>query len=243
MKSSANDHILTRRGVLSLIAVTAVGGTMMPRLAFAQSAGAADAELLLDTDVCAIVPETAEGPYYFDPRLERIDITEGRPGVPLQLRLQAVDASCRPLPGARIDVWHADATGLYSGYVNRTDDGAVSAEGETFMRGTQFADDAGIVTFDTVYPGWYPGRTTHVHFKVFVDETNLLTGQIFFPDELSDRIYSAIAPYNERSAARDTRNGSDGIAQRAGPASMATVGELAGAYAAALIIGIDPGAV
>lgn len=242
MTSSAKNNGLTRRRALSMIAVTAVGGAMMPRLAFAQAAGGADTGLLLDTDVCAIVPEVAEGPYYFDPGLERSDITEGRPGLPLQLRLQAVDAACRPLPGARIDVWHADANGLYSGYVNRTDGGPVSAEGETFMRGTQFADDAGVVTFDTVYPGWYPGRTTHVHFKVFLDKTSLLTGQMFFPDGLSDRIYSSVAPYDERAATRDTDNEGDWIAQRAGEASYARVDELADAYSATLIIGVDPGA-
>ncbi len=237
----ARRFSLNRRRALSLIAVSAAGGVMMPRAVFAQAAGG-NADLLLDTDVCAIVPEVTEGPYYFDPQLERADITEGRPGLATEVRLQVVDSTCQPLPGARVDIWHCDAAGLYSGYVNRTDSGAVSAENETFMRGTQFADDSGVVTFQTVYPGWYRGRTTHIHFKVFLDQTNVLTGQIFFPDELSDQVYAALEPYSDRAAERDTRNASDRIAQQAGEASYATVEELADMYVATLIVGVDPGA-
>ena len=115
-----------------------------------------------------------------------------------------MDSACKPLPDARVDIWHADASGIYSGY--RGQPGNISTEGETFMRGTQFADANGIVEFRTVYPGWYPGRTTHIHFKVFLDQASVLTGQIFFPDEVSDQVYATVAPYNERSARRDTTN-------------------------------------
>src|SRR3546814_5998345 len=86
----------------------------------------------------------------------------------MRVRLQVVDAACMAVPGARVDIWHCDATGVYSGYANQGDDGSVDTSGETFMRGTQFADDNGIVEFESVYPSWYRGRTTHVHFKVFL---------------------------------------------------------------------------
>ena len=220
---------IDRRSAISLLAVTAVGGVIMPRSAFAQSAS-----LITGADVCVITPETAEGPYYFDPILERRDITEGRPGLATQLQLQVVDELCDPLPGARVDIWHCDASGLYSGYANQP---AGEATGETFMRGTQFADAAGVVTFDTVYPGWYRGRTPHIHFKVFLDETTLLTGQLFFPDDVSDSVYAAVAPYNARGA-RDRRNDNDGIALRAGAASIASVEEIPDAYEVRMIIGV-----
>jgi protocatechuate 3,4-dioxygenase beta subunit len=229
------SNAVNRREALTLVAITAAGGALMSRSAFAQEAGAGAIELITGADVCVITPEVTEGPFYFDPALERRDITEGRPGLPTTVRLQVVDATCQPISGARVDIWHADATGLYSGY---SQPGGVSTEGETFMRGTQFADASGIVEFQTVYPGWYRGRTTHIHFKVFVDQTSVLTGQIFFPDEVSDQVYSTIAPYNERGEERDTFNDNDRIAQQAKEASVAAIEAAPDRYLAQLIIGV-----
>lgn len=235
---------LNRREVFSLVAVTAAGGALMSQTAFAQSANAGSASALLmpAADVCVLTPEVTEGPYYFDPKLERVDITEGRPGIPTRVRLQVVDQSCVPMPGARVDIWHCDATGVYSGYAGQGDDGSVDTSGETFMRGTQFADDNGIVEFTTVYPSWYRGRTTHIHFKVFLDQTSILTGQIFFPDALSEYIYLNVEPYNDRASERDTLNANDGIATQASRASFAYIKELADEYLVAMIIGVDPNA-
>jgi protocatechuate 3,4-dioxygenase beta subunit len=229
------SNAINRRDALALVAVTAAGGALMSRSAFAQEAGASTTELITGADVCVITPEVTEGPYYFDPALERSDITEGRPGLATTVRLQVVDATCQPIPGARVDIWHADATGLYSGF---SQSGSTSTEGQTFMRGTQFADASGIVEFQTVYPGWYRGRTTHIHFKVFLDETNVLTGQIFFPDEISNQVYATVAPYNERGEERDTFNDGDSIAQQATEASVATIEEEPDGFLAQLIIGV-----
>jgi len=233
---------LNRRDAFRLVAVTASGGLLMSQNAFAQEAGTAPAGLMPGADVCVITPEVTEGPYYFDPALERADITEGRPGVTTTIRLQVVDAACAPMANARVDIWHCDATGLYSGYAGQGNDGSADTTGETFMRGTLLTDASGIAAFQTVYPGWYRGRTTHVHFKVFLDETNILTGQIFFPDALSEFIYLNIAPYSERGAERDTLNSNDNIAAQATRASFAYVKELADEYLVAMIIGVDPAA-
>jgi protocatechuate 3,4-dioxygenase beta subunit len=227
---------MTRRQALSLLAVS-TGSAMMSRDAFAQAAGGNGAELIPGAEVCVITPEAAQGPFYFDPALVRTDIAEGRPGLPTTLRLQVVDAQCRPLHNARVDIWHCDAIGIYSGYPNQT--GGADATGETFMRGTQFTDESGIVAFATVYPGWYRGRTTHIHFKVFLDETTLLTGQLFFPDEVSEAVYATAAPYNERPG-RDTFNDNDSLARRAGERSVASVAEASEGYLAQLIIGVEP---
>lgn len=234
-----NDS-LSRRHALKLIAVTTAGGVLMSQAAFTQDA-AAESALMPGADVCVLTPETTEGPYYFDPALVRADITEGtQAGVATTVRLQVVDAACRPIEGARVDIWHCNALGHYSGYGNQT--GGVDARGETFLRGTQVADARGMVEFETIYPGWYPGRTTHIHFKVFLDERSALTGQIFFPDALSDSIYRNAAPYAERGPERAVLNGNDGIARRAGPASVASVTEIEQRYLVAMIIGVDPGA-
>jgi protocatechuate 3,4-dioxygenase beta subunit len=224
---------ITRREALSLLAVTVAGGVLVPRAAFAQQN-----QLLPGSDVCVITPETTEGPYYFDPALVRGDITEGRPGLPTRVRLQVVDESCQPLENARVDIWHCDAEGLYSGYTGQL--GGTDTSGEAFMRGTQFTAADGIAEFATVYPGWYPGRTPHIHFKVFLDETTLLTGQLFFPDDVSQRVYGSVAPYSARGGTQDTLNSDDGIARRAGEASVAAVEELPDAYLVQMIIGVEP---
>ena len=234
---------MNRRDAFKAVAVTASGGLLMSQQAFAQETGASasqTAALLQGADVCAIIPEVTEGPYYFDPAMERVDITEGRPGIPMRVRLQVVDASCVAMPGARVDIWHCDATGVYSGYAGQGDDGSVDTTGETFMRGTQFADNNGIVEFESVYPSWYRGRTTHVHFKVFLDETNILTGQIFFPDALSEYIYLNVAPYNDRASQRDTLNANDSIAAQSTRAAFAFIKELDEEYLVAMIVGVDP---
>lgn len=234
---------MNRRDAFKAVAITASGGLLMSQQAFAQEAGASatqTAALLQGADVCAIIPEVTEGPYYFDPDMERVDITEGRPGIPTRIRLQVVDATCLALEGARVDIWHCDATGVYSGYSGQGDDGSTDTTGETFMRGTQFTNANGIAEFETVYPSWYRGRTTHVHFKVFLDETNILTGQTFFPDALSEYIYLNVAPYNDRAGTRDTLNANDSIAAQSTRAAFAFIKELDEEYLVAMIIGVDP---
>ena len=112
------------------------------------------------------------------------------------LILQIVEAKdCVPLQDARVDVWHADGLGLYSGYAGQ-DTG--SAKGETFLRGTQFSGADGDVRFNTIYPGWYPGRTPHIHFKAFIDNRNVITGQLYFPDHITEQVYATTPPYRER---------------------------------------------
>ncbi|MGE7157141.1 hypothetical protein ACQKJ1_25815 [Methylorubrum rhodesianum] len=83
----------------------------------------------------------------------------------MRLRLRVIEAGpCTPVAGARVDVWHSDARGLYSGYPGQGDDRAVDTSGQTFLRGTQMTDEGGWVSFETIYPGWYAGRATHIHF-------------------------------------------------------------------------------
>jgi protocatechuate 3,4-dioxygenase beta subunit len=234
---------LNRREALALVAVTAGGAALVSRAAFAQEATgstAAETTLMPGADVCVLTPEVTEGPYYLDPDMERADIREDRVGVATKVRLQVVDQSCNRLEGARVDIWHCDALGIYSGYTNQL--GGADTTGKTFLRGTQFTDSKGMVEFQTIYPGWYPGRTTHIHFKVFLDETTVLTGQLFFPDALSQFIYQNVDPYAEHGSDRETLNGNDGIASQATRASFAYVKELAEEYLVAMIVGVDPNA-
>ncbi|WP_419695741.1 intradiol ring-cleavage dioxygenase [Mesorhizobium muleiense] len=240
MSDKPSSLPLSRRQALGLIAVSAGGGVFLPGIALAQQASPYAGLALFDSGagVCAITPEATEGPFYFDPKLERADITEGKAGIALNLRLQVIDAGCRPLAGARVDIWHCDAQGHYSGYPGQGDGQDVDTSGQSFLRGWQKTDDSGIVSFATIYPGWYRGRTTHIHFKVFPNDNSVMTGQLFFPDGLSEQIFTTVAPYTDRSGKRDTSNARDGIARRAGPLSQAALREVADAYQALMIVAV-----
>jgi protocatechuate 3,4-dioxygenase beta subunit len=91
---------------------------------------------------CVLFPQAVEGPFYFDPtKLVRSDITEGRPGLPLTLVLKLIDnGSCAPIKNVRVDVWHCDAGGIYSGYPKQGDHRNVSAVGKQYLRATQLTD-------------------------------------------------------------------------------------------------------
>jgi protocatechuate 3,4-dioxygenase beta subunit len=165
---------------------------------------------------CILTPQAGEGPFYLDPRLLRSDITSGRPGTPLRLAIQVVrSGDCATLTNARVDVWHADALGLYSGYTQQRGVGGVSPEvaiGKQYLRGTQFTDAAGNVQFQTIFPSWYGGRTPHIHFKVFLGGNEVVASQIFFPDEITKEVFTR-DPYRQHSSKRTTFNHNDPIPQ------------------------------
>lgn len=229
-----------RRDLLRMLAIApaaATGGAvMLPAAAQAQAAAAG----LITGNVCALMPEVTEGPYYLDEDLVRADIREDRPGIPLVMRLQVVTADCQPIEGARVDLWHCDAQGNYSGYAGQGSDTTQDTKGQTFLRGTQVSDASGIVAFQTIYPGWYASRTVHIHFKVWLDKTQVLTGQIFFPDALSQYIFDNAPDYGGRAKRRDTINIHDHIAAEAGAGAYAAVREQPQGYEAALVVGVDP---
>ena len=166
---------------------------------------------------CVLTPEAGEGPFYLDPKLIRGDITSGQPGAPLQLAMQVVRAGdCATLANARVDVWHADAIGLYSGYDKQSGVGGIStapAVGKQYLRGTQFTDAQGNVQFRTIFPSWYGGRTPHVHFKVFLGGKEVVASQIFFPDEITREVFNEWQPYRDHASKRKTFNDNDPIKQ------------------------------
>ncbi|HEX9952881.1 MAG TPA: hypothetical protein VGB53_13995, partial [Rubricoccaceae bacterium] len=121
---------------------------------------------------CVLMPSATVGPYYFDANQIRQDITEGRPGTPMTLVVGLVDTdTCTPIPNALVDIWHADAGGLYSGY----NQPGADTRGQDFMRGIQISDANGEAAFTTVFPGWYNGRVTHIHFKVRFGQATYVT--------------------------------------------------------------------
>ena len=232
---------LSRREALRGLAFGAAGSSINIPRANADVA-ASPAAASQPAGVCVLFPQAVEGPYYFDPKLVRSDIADNRPGAPLQLSLKVIDnGHCTPIAKARVDVWHADAGGIYSGYANQGDNRDTSAKGKTFLRGTQLTDADGRAVFRSIYPGWYPGRTPHIHVKIFHDDKSLVTGQIYFPETLSERIYRERQPYNARPVA-DTANANDFIFQsgeKEGGGTVFAVEEAADLISAQLLIAVD----
>ncbi|WP_019904699.1 intradiol ring-cleavage dioxygenase [Methylobacterium sp. 77] len=230
------DHGLSRRAALFGLTASSTG-------AFAATKDAHPARRIpLDSDACILTPQSIEGPYYLDPRLVRSDIAEGRSGVPLRLRLRVIHAAaCIAIHGARVDVWHADAQGLYSGYQGQGDTRKISTLGQAFLRGTQASDENGWATFETIYPGWYPGRATHIHFKVFLDERTLVTGQMYLVEAINEFVYGNIPAYGKRHQPREILNATDRIALDEDPQRLAfcAIKEERDRYVATLSVGVD----
>lgn len=184
------------------------------------------------SNACVVYPQQTEGPFYLDLDSIRRDIAEEKAGIALRLEVQVQSVDCAPLSGVAVDVWHCDADGVYSGFPGQL--GGLDTTGETFLRGTQLTGDDGLAAFETIYPGWYPGRTTHIHFKVHTSSTMEATSQIYFPEDVNSEIYAA-PPYDARGP-KDTPNVGDAIAVR-DPVPLADVsGGPASGYVATVVV-------
>ena len=195
---------------------------------------------------CVLTPKQTEGPFFVDERLKRSDIridpSDGsvKSGVPLRvtLRVSAVGtAGCNPLPGAIVDLWQCDAVGVYSA-VNEP--GSQRTAAQNFLRGYQITEVDGSTQFTTIYPGWYPGRTVHIHFKVRVSGKSgrqELTSQLYFDDELTDRIH-AQSPYTGKGP-RTVKNQRDGLFRNGGRQLMLSAVQSGEGYAATFDIGLQ----
>jgi protocatechuate 3,4-dioxygenase beta subunit len=165
---------------------------------------------------CAVFKASTLGPCYTQPE-NRLDISEGQSGLPMRLEFLVVDASCKPVPNASVDIWHCDINGVYSGsdvQAMCTGNNAAALKSEWF-RGVQTAGADGRVSFNTCYPGWYPGRTTHIHFTVRVDGKEYVTSQVFFDDAFNSKTLTSHPEYKARGD-KNTANARDSIYRSAG---------------------------
>lgn len=207
---------------------------------------ATEAVALAPTEIpeCVVRPALTEGPFFVDDRLNRSDIrpdpTTGAvsEGVPLRLRVvvSRLDATaCTVFPGVTVDVWHCDALGVYSEV-----QGADPAAGG-FLRGYQVTDEAGVAEFTTIYPGWYPGRAVHIHFKLRTDPDSQagteFTSQWFFDEALTDEVHT-LEPYASKGT-RTQKNEGDGIFRQAGDEMILELAPDGDGYAATFRVGID----
>jgi protocatechuate 3,4-dioxygenase beta subunit len=224
------ERDITRREAVRGAGLTGAAYVVAPSLlAGCSSSRAAQAA----TSAAKLTPELTEGPYWVNTALRRADIRANtktattspgarQEGVPLKLTINGRDASSRkPFNGVAVDIWHANADGLYSDETSQQAGGGTSdgdTSGENFLRGYQITGkDAGIhsspvagqVSFQTIWPGWYASRAIHIHVRVRELSTSGATiagytTQIFFSDADNNRVLIGAAPYNSRSR-RKTR--------------------------------------
>ncbi len=222
-------------------AANTASGTLAPTTAAATATAGATAEAVVVAPSCVVRPEMTEGPFFADNKLNRSDIRSDTAsgvvsvGAPLVLTFvvsQIANSACTLLPGAAVDIWHCDVDGVYSEFE--------SGSGMDFLRGYQSTDEAGRATFTTIYPGWYPGRAVHIHFKIRLpngDNTYDFTSQLFFDDAFTDVVYQQ-APYSERPN-RSTLNSGDGIYRNGGDQLTLAVSQQGEQYVAAFDIALD----
>jgi protocatechuate 3,4-dioxygenase beta subunit len=239
-------RVLSRREVLALMGLASVGVVAVAcapgasgsavasetaaasQTAAASASAAAIASATADAlPACVVVPELTEGPYYVDEKIERSDIRiDSADGVAVEGALLRLDwivsqvdgSACIPLEGVLVDVWHCDALGNYSDVQGEV--------GHDYLRGYVHTDASGKASILTIYPGWYPGRAVHIHFKIRTDPSEAsgfeFTSQLFFDDAFSDRVYST-GVYAQKGP-HDVQNASDGIYQQSQGLTLLDVG-------------------
>jgi protocatechuate 3,4-dioxygenase beta subunit len=235
---------MTRRDAIRTLAAAAAGVIVAPgELAEARQS-------LAGIPSCVVVPSQTEGPYFIDERLRRPDLRSDpatgaiKAGTPLALRVTVSrmdGGQCAPLPNAIVDVWQCDAAGEYSGVLDQGR--RFDTRGQKFLRGYrgyQVTDRDGRAEFITIYPGWYPGRTVHIHFKVRTSmsagRAGEFTSQWYFDDAVTDAVF-AQGPYAAKGA-RPVRNDRDNIFRRGGRELMLNLARTASGYQAAFDLAV-----
>ncbi|MGV1047533.1 MAG: intradiol ring-cleavage dioxygenase [Solirubrobacterales bacterium] len=230
---------LTRRQALGMAGVAGAAYVTAPLSPFGAGGGASDPEQAAGAS-CVLAPEVTEGPYWVDTGLERSNVVGGQPGVPLKLDLHVyrADDGCAPQQGAIVDVWHCNASGLYS------DEAVEGTSGQTWLRGYQETDANGLASFTTIYPGWYSGRAVHIHVRVRVRGGSTtsydFTTQVFFAEADTAAV---LATSGYRSPGPDTPNASDSIyrqeVQAGNVLQPALGGSAAAGYSGSVGIGLS----
>jgi protocatechuate 3,4-dioxygenase beta subunit len=236
-------RVLTRREVVALLGAS--GALLF--LGYSSDSSATTDPTNTSSGTCVVRPKLTEGPYYVDEKLKRSDIrsdpSDGtvKAGALLALTFNVsslASKACTPLKDAIVDVWHCDAAGIYS---DVSDPNFGKTVGKKFLRGYQVTDAKGVARFTTIYPGWYPGRTVHVHFKVrsaaSATSAYEFTSQLFFDDNFTDRVYTR-EPYASRGT-RTLRNSGDGIYNQGGSQLVLDVSTTSDGYSATFDIALE----
>jgi protocatechuate 3,4-dioxygenase beta subunit len=197
---------------------------------------------------CTLTAEQEVGPFYVAYDKVRSDIIGGIAGLPLELTIRVINKlTCKPIKHAAVDVWQADPLGVYA------DESQENTLGDTYLRGVQFTDKHGQVTFQTLYPGHYAGRTAHIHAKVHINSGNYRNtlvgghvshiGQMFPPDAVNAEVFQ-LSAYTTDNAAIITHAEDRVWTEQHGPESqikVATIGnQLAKGLTGTITLGVNP---
>lgn len=216
MSPRNNDKEVSRRQAIGMLAVAGAG----VMLGCGGGTKAAATTAAGSSTSCSVTPEGEEGPYFVDDSatgfnrsniLSNLDGSNTQSGIPLTLSIYVYDSekSCAAMAGLQVDIWHCNASGVYSA------EDVESTLGETWLRGYQLTDLNGLATFATIFPGWYQGRTTHIHLRLRSSYDSTSTGetnttQLFFPQDTINTVNTTISPYSAEGA-NPTTNAADHV--------------------------------
>ena len=228
---------ITRREAIQRLGLVGLGAAASA-CGGGESATGSDGGAIDIPSSCILTPRQPAGPYFLDTGLDRRNITEGLPGAPLTVRIQLVDVdlACEPISDAIVEVWHSDVDGVYSGFT--TEEGNLAdVPDETFLRGFQATDRSGRVEFETIYPGWYPIRTIHIHATALLGDGEQVTMQLYFDQTTNDQIMSMPA-YAGRGP-QQTRNEDDRLSANTRDDLMFDVTEDGDRLVASYLVGVS----
>ncbi|SDP98818.1 Protocatechuate 3,4-dioxygenase beta subunit [Mucilaginibacter sp. OK268] len=242
---------MERKSFLRTFAVAAAAGPLLIE-ACKKDSSSTQTETTTTTSTngttCTTSPTETEGPYPYvggeitNP-LNRADVTGGQTGVPLTVTFLVVNVNdnCNVVTGARVDIWHCNKDGYYSGYANQPGLlGSKSYVGETWLRGYLLTDASGIAKFTTIYPGWYGGRATHIHMEVFVNSVLKKVSQLTFSETISDAVH--VSTLYAAHGVNPIRNASDSVfgdsATDLALETLALTGSVSAGYSGTFTIGV-----
>ncbi len=179
---------MNRKDFLKGIGLAGVGTALSPQQILANTQKSVGGPL-----ACTLIPSETEGPFPLDltenATFFRKAVNETKTGVVLNVKLRIIGSNnCLPMKNVRVNIWHCDKDGVYSGYSNSMNAGII---GSTYCRGYQFTDNDGVASFTTIFPGWYSGRVCHIHFKVTVSTSYAAVSQLTFPVAEKNALYRA----------------------------------------------------
>lgn len=242
--------ILSRRRALGLLGLGGLGlagglGTVSGLAGAQNAATTIKASTALPS--CVVRPQMTEGPFWVDEQLKRRDVRSDsktravQPGLPLELGFlisRVGTGGCQPLSGVLVDIWQCSALGQYSDVSGM---GNGNTRGQDWLRGQQLTDAAGRASFVTIWPGWYPGRATHIHFRLRYGNSEFVS-QLFFDEATTDAVYAGARPYSSKGSSGRMHNANDGIYRNGGnQLLLTTTGSVAKGYAGVMDIGMNVG--
>jgi protocatechuate 3,4-dioxygenase beta subunit len=232
----------------SLTAVYAGSGTYAASTSSNVSVAVTSSSASCGTSTNAVT----EGPYWTDDSASgynrsdiRSDIagTNTQSGVLFTLAIYVYDGKngCAAMRNVQVDIWHCNAAGVYSGIQSSTNGNGVDYRSQSWLRGYQLTDSNGMVSFTTIVPGWYTGRTTHIHMRFrstydSASDGSTNTAQLFFDQTFIDNLSTTVSPYSSKGRNSVTNAGDSIYNSEGGTTLLSLSGSPSAGYRATFSI-------